>query len=75
MIKGDLHGHLLLFAYHIRPHPPSPSPCFLLATLAVRNDGEEAVLQIFNPLYNYYINFISLFSIFEKVDSIAYFER
>jgi len=36
------------------PHPPSPSPA-----------GEGAVLHIFDELYNYHINFNSLFITFQ----------
>ena len=32
------------------------------------SEGEEAVLHIFNDLYNYHIIFISLFNIFEVPD-------
>src|SRR5688572_20597402 len=39
---------LSFLVYRYGPHPPSPSPA-----------GEGAVLQIFNQLRNYHINFIS----------------
>ena len=59
----------------IRPHPPSPSPCFLLHTARSRNDGEGAVLHCHSKQSNLHIIFISLISICEVDHVISIYDK
>ena len=63
-IKRELYW----FDWEIGPHPPSPSPCFLLRMARSRNDREGAVLYIFNHLHHYHIAFFSPLNIIEDSD-------